>query len=645
MLIEKIRIKNLRGFKDQTVNFDRYTCFVGPNGAGKSTILCALNIFFKETEGSPTSLTHLEEEDFFQKDTSNPIEIIITFSELSEIEALEFQDYYRSGKLIVSATATYDHISGTAQVKQFGNRLAMPAFAPFFQAAKAGAKVADLKALFQSLRQEFIGLTPASTKDQMAASLQNFESENIDLCEVIASEDQFYGVGQVGKLRKFVQWVYIPAVKDASSEQSEARNTAFGRLVARTVRAQVNFADEIEKIRQQAELAYKALIDSKKGALASVSTALQDSLAQWVNPNATARLDWHQDPRTAVRVEEPLAKLTTGDGQFEGNISRFGHGMQRSYLIALLRGLSNIDDSEQPTLILGCEEPELYQHPPQARHLASVLQSLSENNTQVIITSHSPYFVDGRGFESVRMVRRCKFTAATLISSMTIDQLSDSISLSSQKPMMPESGTLAKLNQALQLNLSEMFFSDKLIIVEGLEDDAYITAWMRLTGRWDKFRKGGCHIIPAGGKSEIARPLAIAKHLGIPVVVIFDCDGDKVSHADPKVALARRNYHENDNKTIFSLCGFSGDFFPSEPHWGDSMVAWPEEMTGWIKHSIGADQWMAFGNDASLAYQGAGNLQKNTLYIAERLAKMFDADVRPEPLERICDWLIQFSNG
>ncbi|WP_443197812.1 AAA family ATPase, partial [Pseudoalteromonas sp. GABNS16H] len=37
MNISSIRIENFRAFKDETVEFGNYSCFVGPNGAGKST--------------------------------------------------------------------------------------------------------------------------------------------------------------------------------------------------------------------------------------------------------------------------------------------------------------------------------------------------------------------------------------------------------------------------------------------------------------------------------------------------------------------------------------------------------------------------------------------------------------------------------
>ena len=48
MKIESVRIKNFRGYSDETISFDNYTCLVGPNGAGKSTILSALNVFFRQ---------------------------------------------------------------------------------------------------------------------------------------------------------------------------------------------------------------------------------------------------------------------------------------------------------------------------------------------------------------------------------------------------------------------------------------------------------------------------------------------------------------------------------------------------------------------------------------------------------------------
>lgn len=73
MRIDSVHIKNFRAFKDEIISFDNYTCLIGANGAGKSTVLCALNVFFRETENSSTNLITLEKEDFHAGNTSDPI--------------------------------------------------------------------------------------------------------------------------------------------------------------------------------------------------------------------------------------------------------------------------------------------------------------------------------------------------------------------------------------------------------------------------------------------------------------------------------------------------------------------------------------------------------------------------------------------
>ena len=108
MKIESVRIENFRGFQDETIEFDNYSCLVGPNGAGKSTILAAMNVFFRQYKDSKTDLSKLSVDDFHHKNVNNPIKITITFSELSDGAKSDLSDYVRQDKLIVSAVARYD---------------------------------------------------------------------------------------------------------------------------------------------------------------------------------------------------------------------------------------------------------------------------------------------------------------------------------------------------------------------------------------------------------------------------------------------------------------------------------------------------------------------------------------------------------
>src|ERR1022692_4650647 len=410
MRIESVTIKNLRCIKDSFANLDPYTCLVGPNGAGKSTLLHALNIFFRHVEDASTDVAFLTTEDFHMHDTTMPIEITVTFTDLPKEAQADFKEYVRQGKLIISCSATFDSKSNRAEVKQFGQRLGMPALKPFFRAYGDNESAGNLKAEFERLESNIPDLAAKKskkTKDAMYETLREFEAERADQCEVIPSEDHFYGVSKgANLLEKYVQWIFIPAVKDASDEQSETKGGALGQLLARTVRATVNFSATLQNLVDTARGQYQKMLDDNEAALKGVSGALQTRLAEWAHPAATLRVAWQQDSLKAVKVDPPLAGIIAGESGYEGSLVRFGHGFQRSYLLALLQELASGDDKTAPTLILGCEEPELYQHPPQARHLAGVFEKLSQDNAQIIVTTHSPYFVSGKNFESVRMVRR-----------------------------------------------------------------------------------------------------------------------------------------------------------------------------------------------------------------------------------------------
>jgi len=637
MKLSRVRIRRLRSLEDVEVSFGDYTCLVGANGAGKSTVLCALNVFFRETENTGTDLTRLDREDFFLKDTSQPIEITVTFTDLSPEAQEDFKEYYRQGQLVVSAIATFNEETGKADVKQFGQRLGFKSFKPFFEKYNDGARADDLRNIYNSLRGTYPDLPSPGPKEAMARALREYEAARPEKCDLIPSEDQFYGFSRgSNRLDKYLQWVYVPAVKDAATEQAEAKNGALAKLLARTVRAKTKFADEVAKLRDEARAAYQKLLDSQQDTLAEVSAALQARLTEWAHPNATLRVQWREDPGKSVKVEEPTAYVVAGEGVFAGDLARLGHGLQRSYIIALLQELAGAGGADGPRLILGCEEPELYQHPPQARHLAEVLRRLSNGNAQVIVSTHSPFFVTGDVFEDVRVVRRCRKDGRSTISAATFEQVAALIHEATGRPLEKREAVLVKLHQALQPSLCELFFTPKPVFVEGTEDMAYILSWLHLAGRWEEFRRSGCHLIATLKKSEMIRPLAVAAALNLDRFVIFDADGD-----EPK--SERRKQHEVDNTRLLKLCGVvAPDPFPTETLWGERLVVWPSCLTKIVREEIGSTLWHECQRVADQIHGHAGDLGKNSLHVATSLAHAWKQGGRSASLERLCSEILAF---
>jgi predicted ATP-dependent endonuclease of OLD family len=467
MKLTEIRIQNFRSFRDETIPLDDYTCLVGPNGTGKSAVLMALNVFFRENDSTVTNVLDLTKQDFHHENVQEPVKITVTFEDLpSEDDPLVSKEakeliklYARQDKLVLFAQAEWNPTTESAPVKQYGSRLVMKELKPYFRAKETGAKVTELREIYNKLQAKFSELPRATTGTAMYDNLQEYENKRPDECSMEDGKCECYGfTGGLYRLADLVQWVYIPAVKDASSEQEEGSKTALGQLLQRTVRAKIDFKDELAALEEEAEAKYETILEGKKNALKDLGLAIQESLRDWTNPRAAFELEWQGDFAKAGR---PIAKAKVGEDAFIGEISRLGHGMQRGFLVAILKELVRNEQKGGPKLLLGFEEPELYQHPPQAQHIQGVLERLTEpkNNSQVIVTTHSPYFVSSKGFKNIRMFRKCGKRPYSVVKWTDYTKVEKRLTEAFGKETQSPTKLMATVGQIMQTSQKELFFS------------------------------------------------------------------------------------------------------------------------------------------------------------------------------------------
>lgn len=638
MKITSLKIQNFRSFEEEEIHFDDYTCIVGPNGSGKSSILCALNVLFRNTE-APTDVHILHKEDFHYENIRDPIKITATFEDLPSEAKQDLKNYVRQDKLVISSIAEWNSDTNDANVNQIGSRMVMKKFSKFFAVSDKGAKATELKDIYRALKKEIPDLEDIGTKDGMRQSLRNYEEAHPDLCELVESKDQFYGWSKgVNLLEKYFQWIYIPAVKDPSDEQDETKDTALGRLLNRTIRAKVDFEQPLSEIRADVEEKYQNLLLQEQAVLSDVSKSLERRLQEWSHPGARVELRWHFDEKKSINIADPAARVKIGEGNFLGDLVRLGHGMQRSFLVAILQELVRSEAEHQPTLILSVEEPELYQHPPQARHLSSVLETLSKKNSQVILTTHSPYFISGRGFENVRMSRKSLVQGNTKISQYTHLELSRILADALGEPPRSPTATMAAVEQIMQPSQNELFFSRIPILVEGTEDVAPLATYLRLMQIWDEFRKYGCHFVVCEGKGRMSRPLAIAKGLNIPFFAIFDGDSDKCAKNDMK------KQHERDNGCLLKLCGKDFDPIPKENIWNDNFVMWKTDFPNELIQEIESEVWEKAESKAKKEHSFVDGIKReHPLLISATLENLWNSKNKSPILIKTCDQILKYS--
>lgn len=80
MKLTQLRIRNFRSCRDVSLEIGNMHALVGANNAGKSTVLRALDFLFNP------SIKSLNEESFWNKDTTTEIRVEAVFSELTDNE-------------------------------------------------------------------------------------------------------------------------------------------------------------------------------------------------------------------------------------------------------------------------------------------------------------------------------------------------------------------------------------------------------------------------------------------------------------------------------------------------------------------------------------------------------------------------------
>lgn len=538
MRIKSVRIKNYRAIKDLELQFDKHTALIGPNGAGKSTVLHALNLFYAPGNPNPSS------EDFFNKDTQQEIDISITFTGFTNQDRELFDSRItENGDMLVSRV--FSSGAGRNNGKYYGVTLLNPDFAEIRNQDGARAKIAAYGEFRQ--RQGYEDLPAARSGQAVDDALAGWERDHRDRCQLGRDDGQFFGFTNVasGKLHAATRFVYVPAVRDASDDALESRGSAITQLLDLVVRSAISAKPELQAFQAEIQQRYQELTDPANLAeLGGLATRLSETLRTFYDQCAV-QLNWRQaDP---LSIPLPAADMRLVDGGYDTTVDRTGNGLQRALILTLLQHLAITTNAapaaegegerappQVPGLVLAIEEPELYQHPTKQRHFANVLNRLSTgqirgvaDNTQVLICTHSNFFVSISQFDGIRIMRKQPAVAPEPMiahcSVTTLDSVAGTLAVANGLDRAAfNAETLRPRLHIMDKGLNEGFFSASVVLVEGASDKAALAAAARLSGR--NFEESEISLIAADGKTNMDRPYAIFTAFNIPVYAMWDND-------------------------------------------------------------------------------------------------------------------------
>ncbi len=195
-----------------------------------------------------------------------------------------------------------------------------------------------------------------------------------------------------------IRFEYIPAIRTADSAEE-----VIYQLVGRELR-------RLEG-NQEYKQALAKIEELQRPVLDKLGEAIQKTVSDFLPKVESVQLKSRREER--YRALRGNLEIAIDDGH-QTELKRKGDGVQSLVALALMRYASEQNASKLSTVI-AIEEPESHLHPHAIHQLRSVIENLSEKN-QIVLTSHSPLFVNPNNLDNTIIVKDRRAVCAKHIS-------------------------------------------------------------------------------------------------------------------------------------------------------------------------------------------------------------------------------------
>lgn len=218
-------------------------------------------------------------------------------------------------------------------------------------------------------------------------------------------------------------------------------------------------------------------------------------------------------------------------------------------------------------IILIIEEPEAHLHPLAQKWLAKNIFKMAANGLQVVITTHSPYFVNLMDLEGIVLVR--KDEDGTYVVQIDKSNLVHHCIETGSHPQKTTAETICPFYSYSATDaILNGFFAKKVILVEGPTEELALPEYFDRLGL--NTNREGVAIIPVHGKGNLAKWWRLFTAFQIPTLICFDNDarndekGVKRKDALKAVGISNKDIHDllsgDDWNLGDKFCVFGVDF-------------------------------------------------------------------------------------
>jgi putative ATP-dependent endonuclease of OLD family len=172
-------------------------------------------------------------------------------------------------------------------------------------------------------------------------------------------------------------------------------------------------------------------------------------------------------------------------------------------------------------IVLVIEEPEAHLHPLAQKWLSRKITEMSNDGLQVVLTSHSPLFLDLINLEGIALTR--KENDATRVIQATTQELVDYCVQNGANPTKTNVANILSFYSSSSTDeILSGFFAKTIVMVEGQSEALSLPVYFNKVGL--DVLKEGIAVISVMGKGNIPKWYRLFSYFQIPIFVIFDND-------------------------------------------------------------------------------------------------------------------------
>ena len=461
MKISDAHIKNFRLLEDAAIALDdESTMIVGRNNSGKTSVV---EIFRKlvKTDASPFSFDDISLNSHAQFETA-----LAAYDEWVTATEADDTDKADEHALVVRNLPT---IELTLTIK-YDDVDDLSALAPVIMDLDPDRS--DATIIYRTFVKDpfalFKGYREANTKkaiDLFVYLRKHFPGTTTTLIEAIDAQDESNRKTLTdADLRRLLSIKFIYAqnqIDDLASDSGHGLSKGFEEFY-RSNQSDSDVAEKIagllEKAGHDLDEEYKALFKSIYSDLEVFGVGRMPGL-----PKLTVVSELE-----AVQVLRGNAHLYYNDSDATKQLPEAHNGLGYSKLIfTILQFIGFYEELKRatprpPIQLIFVEEPEAHLHPQMqyvfVKSIRTFVAAKTDWNAQTVITTHSSHMVAESGFDCIRYFDNS-------VTPMDVRDLSDF--QAQQKATEAGKAALQFLKQYMVLNRCDMFFADKLILIEG----------------------------------------------------------------------------------------------------------------------------------------------------------------------------------